>query len=523
MTDLPLLFALLSLAVPGGLALAALVPHGLVRRGLLILTVGAGVAHAPASFVAPDPSVRWLPGVAGELTAIRLDAVSVVVLWLVGTVGAVLWRFSTSYLDGDPRIGRYRRAMLLTLACVTGLLLANHLLVLAACWTGTSIALHQLLTHFGARREAQLAAHKKFLASRLADLCLVGTGVLTWLALGTLSLDRMGPAIATVGATPGLQVAGLLLVICAALKSAQLPFHGWLTQVMEAPTPVSALLHAGVVNMGGVVLLRLSDVLVHLPLAQTVMVVVGTSTAVLAGLVWTTRVSVKVSLAWSTMAQMGFMLLQCGLGAWPVALLHLVAHSLYKAHAFLSTGSTVERTLGARLAPAAPPATMTRWMVAGAAGLAGVAVVGFSLGADPVHEPSLWVLGGIVGLAVAPLMAGARGVAGLARGVAGSLAVAVLYFGWHAVFLPLAPPAPGPWLPLQLAIVAVGFGGGFVLQALLFARPDGAVARAIQPALFAGLYLDAWLTRLTFRVWPPRLARPSPRSSLQLVRTSETR
>jgi hypothetical protein len=130
------------------------------------------------------------------------------------------------------------------------------------------------------------------------------------------------------------------------------------------------------------------------------------------------------------------------------------------------------------------------------------------------------VLGGVVGLAVAPLLVEGRGVAGMLRTGAASVAVAALYFGWHAVFVELVPPSPGPWLPLQLAIVAVGFGAGFVAQALLRARPRGAFAQAVQPALFAGLYLDAWFTRLTFQVWPPHLT-PAPARSLQLVRTSE--
>ncbi len=513
--------ALLALLVPALLAAAALVPSSTPRRWLLVSACLAGLALGPALlWMGPTAPLRWLPSPLTELSAVRLDGVTWVVLWLVGTVGWVLWRFSSSYLDGDPGLPRYRRALLLTLACVTGLVLTNHLLVLSACWTGTSLALHQLLTHFGERREAQLAAHKKFLASRLADLCLLGAGLGLWTELGTLSLDRIDAAAAMTGGTPTLQLVGVALVLCVALKSAQLPFHGWLTQVMEAPTPVSALLHAGVVNMGGVVLLRLSGFLVEVPAAQTLMVGIGTTTAVLAGLVGSTRVSVKVALAWSTMAQMGFMLLQCGLGAWPVALLHLVAHSLYKAHAFLSTGSTVERTLAARLAPKDPPAPFARWMGAGVAGLAGVAVAGLALGVDPSHEPSLWLLGGIVGLSVAPLLVGARGARGMVRAFGASVAVACLYFGWHALFVQLVPPRPGPWLPMQLGLATAGFSAGFVAQALLRARPDGAFARAVHPALFAGLYLDAWFTRLTFRLWPPRLT-PRPPRALHLVRTSE--
>jgi NAD(P)H-quinone oxidoreductase subunit 5 len=119
----------------------------------------------------------------------------------------------------------------------------------------------------------------------------------------------------------------VLLVASAALKCAQLPFHGWLIQVMEAPTPVSALLHAGVVNIGGFLMIRLAPLMTQSEIAQTLLVICGCTTAVIAALVMTTRVSIKVALAWSTCAQMGFMLLECGLGAYPLALLHIVAHS----------------------------------------------------------------------------------------------------------------------------------------------------------------------------------------------------
>jgi len=524
-TSIEPMLAPLALGVPLALALAAAVPSrsGVLQRlalgmsGLCALSLALVVALAGA-----PPVLRWLPGPLAEPGALRVDGVSVLVVGFVGLVGAVLWRFSGSYLRGDAGLARYRRSLLLTLACVTGLVLSNHLLVIGACWTGTSLALHQLLTYFRDRREAQLAAHKKFLASRLADLCLLGVAAALYAELGTLSLDRIDAVLADVGATPVLQVAGVLLVATAALKSAQLPFHGWLTQVMEAPTPVSALLHAGVVNMGAVVLLRLSGLLAMLPVAQTLLVVIGTTTAVVASLVWSTRVSVKVSLAWSTTAQMGFMLLQCGLGAWPLALLHLVAHSLYKAHAFLATGSTVDRARIAQLAEPPPPPSLGRWIGSGALGLLVAAVTAWLLGADPSHEPSLWVLVGIVGLAVAPLLVEGRGIVGWSRALGASVAVAGLYVGWHGLFVQLVPSAPGPWLPLQLGFVAVAFAGGFVAQALLRTRPGGAFARAVGPALFAGLYLDAWFTRLTFHVWPPRLDAPPPRS-LHLVRTSEIR
>ena len=159
----------------------------------------------------------------------------------------------------------------------------------------------------------------------------------------------------SLGYLPLTIAAAALLAIAALLKSAQFPTHGWLTEVMETPTPVSALLHAGVVNAGGFLLIRFADVMLQAPVVLAVLVMVGGFTALFGSLVMLTQSAVKTSLAWSTVAQMGFMILQCGLALFPIALLHIVAHSLYKAHAFLASGSAIAdasmqaRMLGALL------------------------------------------------------------------------------------------------------------------------------------------------------------------------------
>ncbi len=131
------------------------------------------------------------------------------------------------------------------------------------------------------------------------------------------------------------------------LKTAAFPLHGWLTEVMEAPTPVSALLHAGIINAGGFLLIRTAELVQASPGAMAALVMIGGLTALFGAAVMLTQSAIKTALAWSTVAQMGFMLLQCGLGLWALALLHIVAHSLYKAHAFLSSGGAVRAVGGA--------------------------------------------------------------------------------------------------------------------------------------------------------------------------------
>ncbi len=467
---------------------------------------GAGVFHA-------GPQLPLGPVGTLALSA-RLDALTAVMLVLVCFVGWVILGYSRRYLDGDAGQVRYARWFSATLAAVTLLVVSNNLLLLAAAWICTSLALHQLLTFYPERPQALIAAHKKFLASRVADLCLLSAVALVGIGTGSLELDVALARIAALPELPtGLEVAAVLFAASAALKCAQLPFHGWLIQVMEAPTPVSALLHAGIVNIGGFLMIRLAPLVGAAEAAQLMLVVAGTLTAVVAALVMTTRVSIKVALAWSTCAQMGFMLLQCGLGAWSLALLHLVAHSLYKAHAFLGSGSAVEQWRIEALRPRAEPPAFGRWLLAGALAPLGVIAAGAAWGVRPADEPALWALATIVALALTPLLvrALAGDLARLATLAATALAVPVLYFGWHALFAGvLALPPASPAAP-ALAFVIAGFALLWMLQAVMSAWPRGRLAQRLYPRLYAGLYLDELFTRLTFRVWPARLpARPAP-------------
>jgi NAD(P)H-quinone oxidoreductase subunit 5 len=524
---IPLCFAAAA-ALPGAAARTAWQRALTAGAGALLLSLVAGAYLIfSGEHVAHVLTLLHL-GQAGALNvSSRLDALTAVMLVLVTFIGLVILRFSRAYLDGEPGQLRYVRWFSATLAAVTLLVVSNNLLLLALAWIGTSLALHQLLTFYATRPQALIAAHKKFLSSRLADTCMLSAVAIVGAHLGTLEIDQISAHVAALTALPvSLQVAALLLAAAAAIKCAQLPLHGWLIQVMEAPTPVSALLHAGVVNIGGFLMIRLAPLMLHADLAQGLLVAVGTATAVIAALVMTTRVSIKVALAWSTCAQMGFMLLQCGLGAWPLALLHLVAHSLYKAHAFLGSGSVVEQWRAQSLLPAARGASRAMWLAAAViCGLA-VTAVAFAFGASPAREPALWALAGVVALALTPLAVRSTGggVRRLVKTAGLALGVAVLYFTAHAV---VAHVIPGTGFatqaePMRVAIVLCGFALLFLLQVAIDARPQGRLARALYPRLFAGLYLDELATRLTFRVWPARLpASTSPAAPPTPVRTQE--
>ncbi len=440
----------------------------------------------------------------------RADPLGAVVTLLVAFVGWVIVRYSEHYLHGEPRELHYVRWLLVTLATVFVVLATNHVLVLALAWMATSLALHHLLVFFSERPAAVMAAHKKFIVARLADLCMAGVVALLYVAFGTLNMDELFVAAAAQPQWPvSAHAAVLLLAVAALLKCAQLPFHGWLIQVMEAPTPVSALLHAGIVNLGGFVLIRFAPLVAQAPSAQVLLVVAGASTAVLAALVMTTRISVKVMLAWSTCAQMGFMLMQCGLGAWDVALLHLLAHSLYKAHAFLSAGGVVQRNAVARLAGAQTPAGWGATLLGMSVGVFMVMLAGSAWTAlvpGALASPALWVLAGIVALALVPLVNGQALVrAGwrLPALALGAFAVAFTYFGLHVLSsawlqVPERAPITAMWV-----LVAVAFLGLFLLQSLIHTAPRSALAQRLYPWFYGGLFLDEKFSGIAMRAWPP--------------------
>lgn len=426
---------------------------------------------------------------------------------LVQLLGTVIGAFSARYLEGEDGQTRYAAALAAMLAAVHLLLLANHWLVLIAAWSLIGVALQHLLCFYGDRPFARLATHKKRLADRLADVLLLAAALLAWHETGNGALGDLASRIAAHGASPALQCSAVCLALAVVLRTALLPVHGWLIQVMEAPTPVSALLHAGVVNLGGFVLIRFATLLDHAPAARWLLVITGLTTAALAGLVMLTRISIKVRLAWSTVAQMGFMVLECGLGLYTFAALHLLGHSLYKAHHFLSASGAVRQTRRQMMRDAAPvhPASLLLAPIAAAGVLhllhrAGAAdwpwwwTVSLAL----AWAPLLWLpRTREPGATLRPILAGSIMIAGLG-GVA-SLAH-LLPLGLHDA------PETAPGI-LALSGLTALYG----CLALLQWRPQAlATWRGWS---YAGFYIDEHYTRLTLRLWPTPWTGAAPQAA----------
>lgn len=475
-----------------------------LAEGTALATLVLAIAGL-VQIVLTGPAEFDLGGGAG-LIAFRLDVVGVTMTMLVAFVGWVVVRYSRSYLDGEAREGTFHGLMLAALAAVLLLVQSGTLAMMLAGFVAVGVVLRQLLTFYPRRPEARRAAAKFALVWHGGDLLLALAAVSYWVAFGTSNFAEIGQA-ATLAMPASAQFAVALVVLAAILKTAAFPLHGWLTEVMEAPTPISALLHAGIINAGGVLLIRLAEPVQASPGAMAALVMIGGFTALFGAAVMLTQSAVKTALAWSTVSQMGFMLLQCGLGLWALALLHIVAHSLYKAHAFLAAGGAVQAVAAIRRpGPVAVPsgsAVLKSFALALAVYFAVALVFGWIAVPKP---PQALALGAILVFGVAYLVA--QGLADTApvaltrRAGLAALAATFGYFGFHVVADALwgaslpAPPAPDA-LEWALVVVAVGsFGLIAVAQALFPHWAHHPAAAGLRVHVANGFYLNAALDRL---------------------------
>ena len=522
---------------PAALAATGLVPTAIANAGarrfsrwafaMGVVAFGVAVA-ATVALIALGPMRTGTLGLPGAGFALYLDRLTAVLFILVAFVGAAVIRYSIHYLDGDPEHGRFTQWLCLTLAAVLLVILSGHLFQFAIAWIATSVGLHRLLLFYPERPAAVLAARKKFVASRLGDLCLIGAMGLLYGRVGTLEYSALfahAAQLRDTAATPGsMHAVATLLVVAALLKSAQFPLHGWLTEVMETPTPVSALLHAGIINAGGFLVLRFADVVSLSTPALDVLLLVGGVTALFGSVVMLAQTSAKVSLAFSTIAQMGFMMLECGLGAFSAALLHIVAHSLYKAHAFLSSGSVIDLARASWSPSPGGRPHPARMAIA----IAGVVVVAAAVGsvfeASVAEQPGVFALGAIVLMGLAHLLANAiderPNAYVLGRTLGLSVLVAGSYFALQLVVehllagsLPAVQPLRGP---LDLAIVVavlLAFGVVTILQNSVPRHAEEPRWQALYVHLANGLYVNAFANRLALRYWPNPPPRPSAAQS----------
>ena len=446
--------------------------------------------------------------------SVYYDNLSAILLLLVSFLTAVITRYSRNYLDGDPNQGRFTRWLCLTAGSVQALVIVGNLVLFAAAWAAVSTCLHKLLVFYPDRPGALLAARKKFIFSRLGDLCLWATLVLVYREFHTWDfLELFRQADASQSGGNSYAAIGFLLVLTALLKSAQFPFHSWLPDTMETPTPVSALMHAGIINAGGFLVVRLSPIIVLSPSALSLLAALGGFTALFASLTMLTHASVKRALAFSTVAQMGFMMLECGVGAFSLAVLHLVAHSLYKAHAFLNSGSIIEVSRSAWVPDGRPRAHPL--LLAGAMTATGLLTSGSAwlLGVSLFQNPGSLLLGLVLwfslGYMLWNLWCHFLSPALVATGLTLAGFAATAGFLLHRLFdfllLPVLPRPKEVWTSTDTALASVPlalFLAVLIFQTQLPAWSSHPLCRALYVHARNGFYFTTLANRLVAALWP---------------------
>ncbi|MFB7914059.1 NADH-quinone oxidoreductase subunit L [Streptomyces sp. NPDC056061] len=286
----------------------------------------------------------WIPveGFRADV-AFQLDQLSMTFVLLITGVGTLIHIYSIGYMEHDERRRRFFGYLNLFLAAMLLLVLADNYLLLYAGWEGVGLASYLLIGFWQHKPSAATAAKKAFLVNRVGDM---GLSIAIMLMFTTFGTFAFGPVLASTGDTSEgkLTAIGLMLLLAACGKSAQVPLQSWLGDAMEGPTPVSALIHAATMVTAGVYLIvRSGAIFDAAPDAQLVVVIVGAVTLLFGAIVGCAKDDIKKALAGSTMSQIGYMILAAGLGpiGYVFAIMHLVTHGFFKAGLFLGAGSVM--------------------------------------------------------------------------------------------------------------------------------------------------------------------------------------
>ncbi|WP_163803976.1 proton-conducting transporter transmembrane domain-containing protein [Mycolicibacterium anyangense] len=497
-TGSPVMNAVLGVSVLGPAAIAALAALAGRRNARLVGrlgAVGSGLAFLGAAALAVasargDAVSVTAHGADGQaILAVSADRLAVVLLMLVFGVSTIVQAFAVRYLAEDARAGWFTAGAGLLTTGSALLMTAQTLWVLAIGWTVAGVALCLLLATYWPLPAARDGVRRTATAFLIGDLAL-------WVAVGIVATHAGTVDLGALRAQPlagtTVVIAACLVVAAALSRSAQIPFHRWLPATLAAPTPVSAMLHAGVVNAGGILLIKLSPLMAASGLAQALTILAGIATLAYGAVVMLVKPDIKGALAHSTMAQMGFMILTCGLGLWAAAVFHLVAHGFYKATLFLSSGSAIAYRRRKVMLPAATPTASQRRVALVAAPVLPAAALGLAVAVVPsgpgdhLAEWALLIFAWVTGTAATwGWLARRPGSGGVFGAAAFLLPAATAYVGLVATvggFLaPALPtailPAAATWLITGAALtVLVGLGavrwapGGNRLQRTLYTR-----------------------------------------------------
>ena len=358
---LPLLAALIVLvgdeASRQQRAKIAAYPIGAAFVGAMV-TLWYVATHGPLTVRFYDPAS---PATLAFPIGFYIDRLSAVMMVLISGVGTIVYTYSIGYMYQDPHDRRYLTLIGFTTSVLLCMVSSANLMMLFLFWQVLSFMLY-LLAHNHAHAATLDGAFRTFTLLRVGDIAFLSGIVLAYQLYGTFEFQALFAKAAetpvTLSPWPGFDISGptavtLLLFIGGMSKSAQFPLHVWLPRSLYAPTPVHALLHAGIINAGGFLINRLAPLFGLSSTTLHVAFVVGTVTAILGATMMLAQNDIKKTLGFSTIGQMGYMIMECGLGAFSLAVFHLIAHGLFKATVFLNCGNVIHK---ARQDPESPHA-----------------------------------------------------------------------------------------------------------------------------------------------------------------------
>jgi NADH-quinone oxidoreductase subunit L len=278
------------------------------------------------------------------------NQLSAILVPYVAILGLVIRRYATKYMWDEAGYKRFFILLNFIFASIYLLVMSNNLIILALAWQLMSVGLYLLVSFSVGSKTAVKNARWTMYIHKSADFVFILAVILTynlfhsfdlvvlkeqWLIMSQSSIDN-----------PMIFAVGLLYLLAAMMKSAIVPFHIWLPYTSEAPTPVSGLMHAGVVNVGGILLNKMAYLLILTPAVLNIAFVIGLFTAIFASMLMLVVSDVKRSLGYSTVGQMGYMIMEVGLGAFTLAVYHLIVHGIFKATLFLGSGSIIKYARG---------------------------------------------------------------------------------------------------------------------------------------------------------------------------------
>ena len=341
---------LVLLAPLASAVLIALVTRRAPSVSAFISVVAVSISFICSCVVFAKPEIRaaeipWIDF--GEMLRVPigfiLDSLSKTMLVLVSGVGALIHIYSLGYMRDDPGKSRYYASLSLFMFSMLGIVLANNFVMMFIFWELVGLCSYLLIGHWFQRDGAAEAAKKAFIINRIGDFGFMLGILMVWGATGSVVFDDIIPQLWRVTSNPTFLTICVLLVFCGAVgKSAQFPLHVWLPDAMEGPTPISALIHAATMVAAGVyMLVRVGFLVQASPDALWIIAWIGTVTAVMAALIATQQDDIKRILAYSTLSQLGYMIMAVGLASDEAAMFHLFTHAFFKALLFLGAGSVL--------------------------------------------------------------------------------------------------------------------------------------------------------------------------------------